>query len=477
MTILNIYDYSEKRMITKNYEEFEIDILNLSLKIKNLNITKGGRIGILIHSCYEFLIWDLAIQSLDLVPVIFPNTYSKIEASQLIEKYRLAFLVTSTKNQVSGYTIDHKLGNVLVKVSKDYKIEINDVHSLVFSSGSSGTLKGLLISKQGFNNQVELISSLYQVKSIDHMLNFLPMANNQQRLLISACIQKKCSLSFVNIDNAIFDCQKYSPTFLIAPPIFFDAILKIINNLSKNTKSILGDKLRFCISGMAPIDSKKLISLRSLGLNVFEAYGQAEIGTISANTEGNNKVGTVGKSVPKLNISISSEGEIIVNSKTPVSLGYFESSLCDQNNTFLDDCSIATGDLGVIDTDGYLSIIGRKKDALIMPNGEKIHPTYFENMFKKNLNTIYTAAYISKLGKICIAFIVEEYTTDMLLNYKSDIDRCNKNLNTSEKINDFKILIGKPTIENGLLTENSKYYRNGIVSLAKQSNSEIINVE
>ncbi len=159
----------------------------------------------------------------------------------------------------------------------------------------------------------------------------------------------------------------------------FDRIL-----FSKRFRTGLGlDQLLVAVSGAAPISSELLMFFRGIGIPVFELYGMTESsGPGTSNVEGANRIGTVGKAMAGVELSLAEDGEIRMRGGL-ITEGYYR----DPERTaatFGEDGWLHTGDLGQIDDHGYLTIVGRKKEIIITAGGKNIAPARLENLINKH---------------------------------------------------------------------------------------------
>lgn len=154
----------------------------------------------------------------------------------------------------------------------------------------------------------------------------------------------------------------------------YAAVDKVV--LSKIKAAIGLDRCRVFVSGAAPIPAASLEFFSGLGMTVTELYGQSEgSGPTSTNLVGANKYGTVGRAIPGVEVKIADDGEILVRGKN-LFAGYYKNQ--DATNETIIDGWLHSGDLGTLDADGYLSIIGRKKDIIITSGGKNIAPQNIE---------------------------------------------------------------------------------------------------
>ena len=159
----------------------------------------------------------------------------------------------------------------------------------------------------------------------------------------------------------------------------FDRIL-----FSKKFRTGLGmDALKLAISAAAPISPDLLLFFRGIGLPLFELYGMTESsGPGTTNVSGANRIGTVGRAMPGVELAIADDGEILLRGGL-ITEGYYR----DPDTTaatYGDDGWLRTGDVGRLDDHGYLTIIGRKKEIIITAGGKNVAPARLENLINEH---------------------------------------------------------------------------------------------
>ena len=161
-----------------------------------------------------------------------------------------------------------------------------------------------------------------------------------------------------------------------------DHSLNFLSNLiQKKIKTAIGmTRCRYALTGAAPINQEILILFQSLNIPLFEGYGMTEDSAgASINYFEKNKIGTVGPALPGTEIKILSDGEIVI--KGPhVMKGYYNNP--EATKEVLKDGWLHTGDVGKIDEDGFLTIIGRKKEIYVTSGGKNIAPLNFKDSMK-----------------------------------------------------------------------------------------------
>lgn len=178
--------------------------------------------------------------------------------------------------------------------------------------------------------------------------------------------------------------------------------------LSKIHEALGLDRARILVSGAAPIPASTLEFLSSVGLPVVELYGQSEdTGPTTTNLPGANKFGTVGRPVNGVEVKIADDGEILVRGKN-VFAGYYKNQA--STDETLVDGWLHSGDLGSFDDDGYLSIIGRKKDIIITSGGKNIAPQNIEEALS-GIDLVGTAVVVGEQQRFLIALLTLEPET------------------------------------------------------------------
>lgn len=361
--------------IDKKVDEL-IDTLLLS------GIEENDNIGIITDNCINFIIWDIACIELGVRLIVFPEIMAK-ESSNLMSQYSIRLFVSMT-----GHMVPMTQDGDFTKQGL-YKLEDkptanpfgNDDHSIVFSSGTTGGLKSIIISGLGTEYVIDRFLHDFSIASSDTHTVFLPLSNYQQRMSIYGCLIKGAHINICDYKSIFTVLKTGSTTFLIAPPVFYETALQLAQNNPEKLKPLLGKSMRFMITGMAPIKLATLKAYALSGLTLLEAYGLTETGMVSWNTPNDNKIGTVGRPLDRTHLSFTSDNELVINRPHPLAKGYYQYE--DIDNTF-SERGIATGDIVSIDEDGFVNIEGRIKDIIILNSGLKFSPQAVETSIREN---------------------------------------------------------------------------------------------
>jgi long-chain acyl-CoA synthetase len=349
-------------------------------------VRPGHVIGIRAKNSFDWIAWDLAAMLSGAVLQAFPDETADGGPARVIEQHELALLVTDTApvpplpSVVAAEAMpDHA---VVAPTARQHVLD--DQHSLVYSSGTSGALKGLRISRKGTEHVITRFIESFGATPSDRHLIFLPLWNYQQRLSVYCCLWLGADLVLAPYQRVFSAAQTERPTFLIAPPVFYDTVIQLHAKSRGETSlnEFLGGRIRFLITGMAPIRRRTLDAFWAADVRLLEAYGMTESGMIAWNTPDAFRVGTVGKLIDPDAIRFASDGEVLIRRPAPLSIGYFEADADTARETFRPDGTIASGDYGRLDEDGFLTLLGRKNDVIVLGSGRKVNPAEIEALFR-----------------------------------------------------------------------------------------------
>lgn len=310
------------------------------------------------------------------------------------------------------------------------KAKPEDLMVLIYTSGTTGPPKGSMITHLNSMYQIETFDKILEINDKDEQLSFLPLCHILERLLSILIPLKSCAtVNFVEgPDTVPENIRELSPIIFIAVPRIWEKFYAVIQLQVKDAtrfgkwayhiavkigeqassykikrkpvppllsavywiakKTVLDnilrmmglDRLRWAGTGAAPISPDLIRWYISMGVEMFEAYGQTECcGVATANIIGNSKLGTIGQAIPGTDIKISGEGEILIESPS-VFLGYLNQP--DKTAETVVDGWLYTGDVGKKDDEGFVTITDRLKDIIITAGGKNISPSEIENQLK-----------------------------------------------------------------------------------------------
>jgi long-chain acyl-CoA synthetase len=270
------------------------------------------------------------------------------------------------------------------------KIQETDIATIVYTSGTTGNTKGVMITH---SNVMAAINSFLQVVPIQkhyRHIAYRTMSHIGGRFFDHYLRLKNVSCCYFCPDaKKLYSLlPEVRPQFFVGAPRIWEKLYQQISSRypSSNAKEVLQyiglDAIEIAISGAAPITSIILHYFSELGIAILEGYGQTEsTGPISINPPEKIRVGTVGSILPEIDVQVAKDGELLIAGKN-VAHGYFQQP--DLTKQTFCHGWLHTGDLVKIDHQGYLSIVGRKKNILITSGGKSISPEPMESYLQKH---------------------------------------------------------------------------------------------
>ena len=283
------------------------------------------------------------------------------------------------------------------------KIELEDSCSLIYTSGTTGNPKGVELTHNNFKFQLDSALQVMAFHQGEKYVSWLPLAHVFGQLIDNHYwVRRALHMTIVDSPlNTIDYAKEVQPHLFISVPRIYEkvyanlvaaieskAILKIglkipglSSLLKKKLKAAAGfSNARFAISGAAPINPEILELFQQLGIPLFEGYGMTEnTAGATLNYHGNNKIGSVGKAIVDTEIKIASDGEVLIRGDH-VMKGYYKNQ--EATDETIIDGWLHTGDVGEIDSNGYLSITGRMKEIYVSSSGKNVAPLVIEETMK-----------------------------------------------------------------------------------------------
>ncbi|MDD4861241.1 MAG: AMP-binding protein, partial [Smithellaceae bacterium] len=327
-----------------------------------------------------------------------------------------------------GKEEDRKNPGLFMQLTELAKPE--DIAGIIYTSGTTGPPKGALLAHEGYLWVGQAAQAIMPATNEDETISFLPLNHVYEQIFdMMFHLTVGHIVNFTeNTDTVMADMQEISPTIFHAVPRIWEKyysgiVLKMAdatwlkrtlykialmigtryNNRALTKKKVplhlalayhlayftvfwklkerLGfDRVRIGVSGAAPISHEILKFFQSIGIPIREGYGMTETTGIShMSSEVDYKVGTVGKALPETQVKIAEDGEILVK-HAGIFKGYYKDE--EQTKEVLVDGWMHTGDVGMIDEEGYLKLTDRKKDLIITAGGKNVAPQYLENLLK-----------------------------------------------------------------------------------------------
>jgi long-chain acyl-CoA synthetase len=393
---------------------------------------------------------------------------------------------------------------------------------LYLTSGATGEPKMVMVTHGAIIANIYMGPSVLPLTTEDITIAFLPSAHIAQRVVVE--ILPILSGSAVSFAESLLKLQPeikaVRPTFFLAPPRVWERVYTSIRTevLKKpklaqkaffgglglglaaakhkrtdgkvplrirlplelahkvvfgKIRERFGGRLRVAASGAAPLGADLAEFYEAIGMPLIEGYGLTEGGVTALNPLDEPRPGSIGKALPGVDFRIGEEGEILIQSAT-LSKGYYKDP--DATAEVLRGGWLHTGDVGTIDSDGYIYITGRKKELIVSSNGKKIFPSRVETMFKfeplisqvvlagdhlPHLVALFTihASVAETLRNGVNPGIPHHEAPEVLAEVQKIVSRVNKQLAPFEQVKRFRVLPREFTIEHGEVTATLKVRR------------------
>ena len=428
------------------YKTFLKQINALGTKLYNMKL-KNKRIAILGRNRYEWVLAHLTnlLGGIISIPLDKDLQIDELESSLIRSKADAIYFdekyiekIEEIKNRnntnvkkyicmskMAGYDDIHTLKEegqkLLEEGNKEYissKIDENEMGILLFTSGTTSKSKAVMLSQKNIASNIYAMQKVEDIRSTDSNLAFLPM----HHIFGSTCLilMLACGVKTSFPDGLRYVAQnlkEYEVSIFVGVPLLVEAIYnKVVKEIDKQGKTKLiknaikisnfllkfhidirrkifkqlidqlGGKMRFVISGGAPLDPKIQKGFIDLGIDMVQGYGLTETSpVIAAENMYKSRNGSIGVPMENVTVEIINKdengiGELRVKGPN-VMLGYYENE--EETNKVLKDGWFYTGDLGYIDKDGFIFITGRQKNMIVLKNGKKIFPEEIETLVNR----------------------------------------------------------------------------------------------
>ena len=491
MSIKYLYD---RKRIAVTYGEQKISYADV-IKYVNyysefLDITKGDRSALMMENRPESIFSFFSIWAKKGIAMSLDAGYTVDQLAYVLGDSTPKYLFVSNKTKKVAEEANSKLNNIIKIINVDelvlpaeYKIKKeefendsnDDVAVIVYTSGTTGNPKGVMITYENIKTNMEGVRAVDLVNETDVILAMLPY-HHIMPLCFTLILPIYMGVPIVlltEISSAslLKTLQENRVTVILGVPRVWEMLDKAImikineSSLAKfmfkmaekiNSMAIrkmlfskvhkqFGGHIRLMVSGGAKIDKNILEDFRTMGFCAIQGYGMTETAPIIAfNVPGRERSDSAGEVIPNVEVKIADDGEILVKGKN-VMKGYYNNEKATEE-AFDKDGWFHTGDLGRMDGK-YLIIIGRKKEMIVLPNGKNIDPNDIENEIIKNTDLIKEIA-VTEYKEQLLAIIYPDFQqieAKKIVNIKDAIkweviDKYNVTAPNYKKIHDIKIV-------------------------------------
>jgi long-chain acyl-CoA synthetase len=261
----------------------------------------------------------------------------------------------------------------------------DDLATIMYTSGTTGNPKGVMLTHGNLVSNTLASLEAAPHRPDDVILTWLPFTHIYARTVdhyVSIASGVLLALA-ESAETLVTNLAEVCPTHLSSVPRFYEKVLAACahpdpEELGRRVRGVFGPRIDWASSGGAPLPLPVAEAYRRAGLLLLQGYGLTESSpVISFNTKEHNKIGTVGRPLPGVEVRIAPDGEVLTRGPH-VMKGYWKSPQATAEA--IRDGWLYTGDLGEMDADGFLKITGRKKELLVMSNGKKVVPSHLEGL-------------------------------------------------------------------------------------------------
>ena len=410
-------------------------------------------------------------------------------------------------------------------------VRSDDLATIIYTSGTTGEPKGAMLTHGNIASNVQASLEVLHYEAADRHLSFLPLCHIFERMAgFYSILASGAAIAYAqNIESVAADAADVRPTVMTAVPRFFEKVhARVLANAAarpplaraifawglarglararahyarrplspltalmlpladrlvmSKIRARMGGRLRFCVSGSAPLSPAVMEFFYAIGIPIIEGYGLTETSpVITVNPFGREKPGTVGPPIPGVEVKIGDLGEILTRGPH-VMRGYYRNDAATREA--LRDGWFHTGDIGHLDDDGYLVITDRLKDLLVLAGGKKVAPQPLEKKLKAS-PWVAESVMLGDRRPYVVCLIVPDFaaldgeaktrgwtsaTRRELLDrpevrslYQAELDRMNADLAPFEQVKRFLLLDRELSQESGELTPSLKVKRKVVV--------------
>lgn len=462
------------------------------------------------------------------------KTRSLVQTCPQMQGYILMDDSESDSNDVISFNtliekgVEHRKSTGFDLKAKAATIKPNDLLTLIYTSGTTGNPKGAMLSHNNLISNIISGRKTIHVDENDIFLSFLPLSHVFERMVghFTGLTAGGCVYYAESIDTVAENMGEVKPTIMASVPRLYEKMYnKVLDKVSndpplrqkifwwaigvgkesmqyicKNSrpsgwlgfkfslaeklvfskiKARVGGRLRFFVSGGAPLSQEIAEFFAAANIIILEGYGLTETSPVITNNRLDNvKFGTVGQPIDGVEVKIAADGEILCRGEN-VMLGYFKNEAATKEAIDADGW-FHTGDIGEFDEDGFLSITDRKKNILVTSGGKNIAPAPMENSLiaSKYIEQVvvlgdrrnFISALIVPAPEALQEWAENNSIADDVMNnektiqlFESEVNKAMAGFAHYETVKKFKLVADEWSVETGELTPTLKVKRKVIV--------------
>ena len=499
-----------------SWQRFERETFDFAAALLSYGLKRGGSVCILMGNVPEWPISDIGTIIAGGVGVGLYPTSSAEQIAYIIDHSDAEFVLVDSRAQLQKVlSVRDQLPKVrhIVALEEDESNNVisyrdfiargheersrlspllkeraegakpDDIAIMVYTSGTTGAPKGACLSHRYIINSVESLRQTIPIYDTDVSFSYLPFCHVAERISgLYNRLYAGASAYFVDDLTRLSEYMlEVKPTVFASLPRFFEKIharavadmerlpaSEQANFLATKVKEYFGGRIRLATSGGAPLPLEVAEFFAAAGLPILQAYGLTENVCVAFNRPYEYKFGTVGPPMPGCEVRIAADKEILVRSEMMFS-GYYKAP--EETAKVFSDGWLLTGDLGEFDEDGFLKIIGRKKELIVTSTGKKVSPALLENMLKEH--HLISQAMVYGEGRSYLVALITVNAPTTRETIQAIIDGVNRRVSSTESIKRFAILDRDFEIERDEITPTGKLKRDVITNRFREVIDEL----
>ncbi len=510
---IKYHDVFKGKIVERDANQVRKNIIKSAWALKSMGIQKGDRVALVGHNSTRYLTLDVAIGITGAVsvPLYYTSPPADVDRIVAASEAKVLFIgAPGILKRIDELSVDIPIIS-FCRESQETNVQrdvvswenflekgedkdsppisdygFGDLATVRYTSGTTGNPKGVCFNHENLRWMGESLCSLLPWKPKNTgivYLSFLPMNHVVEGILAMYSPYYSpgpLDIYYLEDFRELQDTlRKARPTLFFSVPRFYekvwDGLLEnkvgqkyasskdgfkknILRRILKKAllKKVGLDRCSQLIVGAAPIGEDLLNNFSELGIEIHNAYGLTEAPLVTMNKLGKNRIGTVGEPLPRTELRIAEDGELLVRGPQ-VTLGYLNPKI----EPPVKGDWLYTGDMGNLTQEGSLIINGRKKELIVTSYGKNIHPTKVESMLKE-IQGVEEAMVVGDGKPFCGAFLwvgSEHDDSGLVQTIERSISEVNKRLSHPEQVKCWAILKNNLSIENGDLTASLKLKR------------------
>ena len=508
-----------------SWNHYANNVSALAAGLRQQSVKPGDRVAILSENRMEWLISDLAVLSMGGVDVPIHTTSSSEQiAFQLAHSESRVLLVSNQLqvdkvlpilDQVPDLEFVIPFDNIvfpcrdrqMVSWSKLIQqgrgvadcdmqmwrdscapLRADDLATIIYTSGTTGEPKGVMLTHGNLFSNAQSMARVAPYCDQDVVLNWLPYSHVYARTVdhyLHVVVGSTLCVC-AELDEIGEDLEVLKPTVLTAVPRYFEKVWSAFQPLDQTERNealreYFGPRMRWLTSGGAPLSGQIAEAFMDAGIPIMEGYGLTETSPVIAfNRLEKFKIGTVGLTLPEVQVRIAGDGEIMTRGPH-VMKGYWRNEQATSEAIDVDGW-LRTGDVGELDEEGFLTITDRKKDLIVTSTGKNIAPQYVERLLM-NSPVIDQACVFGEGRPFLVALIVPDWESlpgnyemsdfieqdisrkswlEIMSLYEREVKHAMDVVSHSEKVRKWRLIARPFSLEKGEVTSTMKLRRRKI---------------